>query len=308
MLLVLYLLSSTDLLIQEERQKVYQVSVVLRDTNEAFYENFKKGVEQAAAELNVDINLLTLYDLQDVGQQADIIRAERQEGADALVLEPHGMELSKELVQDLPLVIVGDEEYEFAYSALEPDFAGAAELLAEQIRLRHPQLEEVYLFAHGRQNYGNAEAYAALEQIFAQTEVELRFIDDSEEKDAFRREIESFVYPDSAGNKERVALALDRPSFQKLLQIVEGSDVYKNSIGGIYGLGSSSYIVSKLHRGRVGGLVYWDDYKIGYLSVKTAVEMIEYRGTYQKLRIEGKFIDKEDLQEEENLRLLYPIE
>ena len=46
-LLFLYLISSTDLLIKERKNEIYPVSVILDDTTDESYQNFKKGVDRA---------------------------------------------------------------------------------------------------------------------------------------------------------------------------------------------------------------------------------------------------------------------
>ena len=55
-LVFLYLLSSTDLIIKEKKTEIYPVSIVIGDTTDDYYVNFRKGVEQAADDYNVDIS------------------------------------------------------------------------------------------------------------------------------------------------------------------------------------------------------------------------------------------------------------
>ena len=57
-LLFLYLISSTDLLIKERKNEIYPVSVILDDTTDESYQNFKKGVDRAAIELNADVSMI----------------------------------------------------------------------------------------------------------------------------------------------------------------------------------------------------------------------------------------------------------
>ena len=44
-LVFLYLLSSTDLIIKEKKTEIYPVSIVIGDTTDDYYVNFRKGVE-----------------------------------------------------------------------------------------------------------------------------------------------------------------------------------------------------------------------------------------------------------------------
>ena len=68
-LVFLYLLSSTDLIIKEKKTEIYPVSIVIGDTTDDYYVNFRKGVEQAADDYNVDISFITLFEKEDADSQ-----------------------------------------------------------------------------------------------------------------------------------------------------------------------------------------------------------------------------------------------
>ena len=57
-LILLYLLSSTDWIIKEKEVEVYPVSLIISDTSDDDYVNFRKGVDQAAVEYNVDVSFI----------------------------------------------------------------------------------------------------------------------------------------------------------------------------------------------------------------------------------------------------------
>ena len=77
-LILLYLLSSTNLIIKERKTEIYPVSVILDDTTDESYQNFKKGVDRAAIELNADVSLITLYEGGDARQQIERMAREQQ--------------------------------------------------------------------------------------------------------------------------------------------------------------------------------------------------------------------------------------
>ncbi|HBD01129.1 MAG TPA: sugar ABC transporter substrate-binding protein, partial [Lachnoclostridium sp.] len=54
-LVILFLLSSTDLIIKEKKTEIYPVSVIIGDTTDDYYVNFRKGADKAAVEYNVDV-------------------------------------------------------------------------------------------------------------------------------------------------------------------------------------------------------------------------------------------------------------
>ncbi|MFQ8841435.1 MAG: hypothetical protein ACLR8P_11450 [Clostridium fessum] len=60
-LILLYLLSSTDWIIKEKGGGLPGV-LIISDTADDDYVNFRKGVDQAAVEYNVDVSFITLYE------------------------------------------------------------------------------------------------------------------------------------------------------------------------------------------------------------------------------------------------------
>lgn len=72
-LMVLFLMCSTDLIIREPEKEVYQIAVIIEDIRDDNYGNFKKGMDQAAVELNADVRFITLYEKMDKDQQMELI-------------------------------------------------------------------------------------------------------------------------------------------------------------------------------------------------------------------------------------------
>ena len=68
-LVLLFLMSSTDLIIKEKEIEVYPVSVIIDGDNDDYYVNLKKGMEQAAVEFHGDVSFITLYADHDQAQQ-----------------------------------------------------------------------------------------------------------------------------------------------------------------------------------------------------------------------------------------------
>ena len=75
-LVLLFLMSSTDLIIKERAVQIDSISVILSEDTDDYYQNFRKGMEKAATDLRSDVRLITLYDRKDqeqyrAGRQGD---------------------------------------------------------------------------------------------------------------------------------------------------------------------------------------------------------------------------------------------
>ena len=81
-ILLLFVISQTNLILKEETPRVYQVSLILDGEDESKYANLKKGVDDAAKKYNIDINLITLNNIS----QKMLIESEEENGADGIIV------------------------------------------------------------------------------------------------------------------------------------------------------------------------------------------------------------------------------
>ena len=69
LLVVLYLLSSTDLIIKEKKKEIRRVAVISEQVNDNYYGNFREGMNMAEKKYQADVNFITLYAENDEKQQ-----------------------------------------------------------------------------------------------------------------------------------------------------------------------------------------------------------------------------------------------
>ncbi len=301
-LTLLYLMSSTNLILKDDIRPVYQVSVILRDTGDEYYDNFKKGVEKAAGEFNVDTNILSMYELSNKNLQRTMIEGEMEKGANAVVIEPNAQIKPKEEMQNLSFVVIGDENYVFEHSTIKVDYSEATREIAQKISERHKDIKRIYVFSEGINNYSNKTVYKAFTKCFETYPTEIIFVDLKENENYLTELLRS-----AESLEESVLFGTDKHSFTAVAKFLEENkeDVHA---AGLYGIGASNYLLNKLDEGIVSGIETWDEYRLGYMSIKFAVDMIKNKIHNEEYEIESIFIDGNNLKEEDTLRILYPIE
>ncbi|MBU3810327.1 MAG: sugar ABC transporter substrate-binding protein, partial [Candidatus Niameybacter stercoravium] len=95
-LVMLYLISSTDFIYKEQETDIYQISVILNETSDAIFENIKLGMNQMDKEWTTEVNIVTLYEANHAEQQMKLVEREVANGAKAIILFPVDAELTKE--------------------------------------------------------------------------------------------------------------------------------------------------------------------------------------------------------------------
>ncbi|MEF9954829.1 MAG: substrate-binding domain-containing protein, partial [Clostridium sp.] len=113
-LVLLFLMSSTNLIIKEKKNEIYQVSVIVEDSKDDYYVNLKKGMDQAGVEHNIDVNFITLYERNNSEQQKDMLVREIDAGAQAIILSPVDYikmaSVLENMTVDIPIIILNNEE------------------------------------------------------------------------------------------------------------------------------------------------------------------------------------------------------
>lgn len=309
-LVLLYLMSSTDLIIKEKKPEVYPVSVIVEDTTDDNYVNFRKGMEQAAMELNVDVSFITLYDAGNRRQQEELALREQQEGARALILAPVDGEAAAEFLENdriqVPLVLLNSEAVSVdsrVSARITFDYYGLGRQLGQKILEQQSPDLPVYLFMGKEQGEADRLFEDGLMGVLGSAGRETTRFRQEEEGD-FRKVIEGLVYP---GIRKVVIVALDQESLMEAAGILKDSSVYASYVGGLYGRGTSIPVLNDLERGIVSGLSITDDFTAGYLGVKTAVQLISNVQGPEQGYLAGGYIEREDLHREEYEKLLYPI-
>ena len=303
-LVVLFLMCSTDLIIREPERQIYQIAVIIEDVRSDNYGNFRKGMDLAAAELNADVQLITLYEKLDVKEQMDLMDREQQDGTDALIVVPVEEEQVSARQMTIPVILMraGVAEAAGAGNVLV-DYEKMGEQLAREILKEQPADVPVYV----------------LTDPAGQSDMDRLFLKGS---DAVFQEAGRSVQRILRGEEERFYTTLEQPGTeaQKVVILAEnqdilteaagvvaGSEAVADAVGGLYGRGTTMAILNYLDRGVITGICVTDEFSVGYYSVREAVRALEGAGSVPTV-MESYYIDKKDLRDPAFEKMLFPIE
>ncbi len=303
-LVVLFLMCSTDLIIREPERQIYQIVVIIEDVRSDNYSNFRKGMDLAAAELNADVRLITLYEKLDVKEQMDLMDREQQDGTDALIVVPVEEEQVSARQMTIPVILMRAGVAEAAGAGnVIVDYEKMGEQLAREILKEQPADVPVYV----------------LTDPAGQSDMDRLFLKGS---DAVFQEAGRSVQRILRGEEERFYTTLEQPGAeaQKVVILAEnqdilteaagvvaGSEAVADAVGGLYGRGTTMAILNYLDRGVITGICVTDEFSVGYYSVREAVRALEGAGSVPTV-MESYYIDKKDLRDPAFEKMLFPIE
>ena len=305
----LFIASSTDLLIREQEKEVFRISVILDDTTDETFVNFRKGAEQAAYELRADVSFVTLYERANAAEQEELIFREQEDGAQALIIAPvDEITLSSMVAEQrlhVPVVFIRSDvviQNMDRAANIHSDYQALGRQTASAIISRWPSSVPVYYLSVGRPYGAAARFLEGTEALFGEAGYRREQLIRAANETGIER-IRKLEQEESA-----VILALDRISLLRAASFRRQKG-RESGIDGLYGPGTSVEALSFLEAGDADGLVVTDDFAEGYLAVRTAAEQIgRHNSPMQSRVLEGYFMEREDLEDGRYEQMLYPVE
>lgn len=306
-LVLLFLMSSTDLIIKEKVHDIYRVSVIVEDSKDDYYVNFKKGMDQAALEHNIDANFITLYERNNSEQQKDMVNREMEVGTQAILLAPvdytKTAAMLEDMTVDIPIIILNNEEPagDKVMANVSADYFSAGQMMAEKIGGEFQSGTSVYLFTEGLQYSSNRRLYDGIISVLPELGYEVNLVEKAFENRYIEILAERVIKEESAA-----VIALDTESLLEVADILEmNPDEFSNIA--LYGSGTTLKILHHMENGTIHGVLTENAYDAGYLSMEKAVEAIDNKNIKETVKLESFFLKKEDITKKEFEKMLYPI-
>ena len=306
---VLFLLSFTDLIIKEKKAEIYPISVVLDSTTDECYANFKKGVEQAARDYNADVHFVTLYQEGDALQQEELIEREIKGGAQAVIVAPvrelNDPERLESLAYSCPIILLGNHpSKELPVTSVIRDYEKEGELLGRAVAEQIDSVSPVYVFAKEKSAGNNRPIYEAFVKML-KTEGFEAVLCSRESGSDFKTVFETILYPEAP--KATIA-ALDAESMTEAAQVLNSDDRYTGRLAGVFGVGSTTYLLNQMDKGLIRGLVVHNSYNEGYLSIQKAADGIKKGMKQERICLDSYYIERSDIRSRKFEKMLYPMD
>lgn len=302
-LTLLFLMCSTDLIIREPERDIYQIAVIIEDARSDNYSNFRKGMDRAAMEFNVDVHFITLYEKADAGQQMELMEREQQDGADALIVVPADEEQVIGKPMAVPVIFLQPGFMENSGSGnIIIDYEQMGRQLAKEMLEKTPEECAFWMLTDPAKQSGMDRLFLkGAEETLTEAGGRVSVVERKEETGFL-----SFL--DGLETGERVVLLAENSDILTEVSGMLSDDLEEEeNVCGLYGRGNSVPILNDLDRGRISGICVTDDFSIGYLSVRAAVQVLE--GTDGiPIMADSYYIEKENLREPYYEKLLFPIE
>lgn len=300
-ILLLFLISSTDLVLKEFYIKPQKISVVIDDVQEENWINYKKGMEHAANLLNINVNFVILSESTKEEDQMIFINQEVKNGANAIITSPINAKRMEEL---LPLEVAGNipmlvlkqpVNSENVFACFRGDYGKMGQDLGAAIKEDlKGEKEEVLIILQKKEEDNLTDYYASLTSYLQDIGLKYqRLMWDNEEELAH-------IYK----SNKKVIVGLDEDSLVKIGNLY---DKTKHLEYRIYGNGCNNTILKYLESGIIQAITVVNDFDLGYLSVMLTLNKLNGGEVYETVIIQHYLVRRETIYDEKHEKMLFPI-
>lgn len=304
-LVLLFILSSTDLVLAEKKNEVYVISVLVDDDSSKSWHNFRMGMDKAAEKWNADVSFVTLYDKGSSLQQAQLLEREVENGAGAIILSPANSQTLTAALDDIPvsipIITVGagvDSPRVRSVITAAPDVMGAelgARIATDHKTKSFSQIIEVTY----RQERTDGDLLSDSLRRAIPDGLPLRkvIVRTPDELDAFITQLETIVTP-------TVVAATDADTLLAISEELEAVNVNNLTL---YGVGWSGGLLRHVESGSISHVGVYSDYDMGYLSVEAAIRSLTGEPVAKQYRVGQALIAQADIHSKAYEMMLFPI-
>lgn len=283
---------------KHRRPALLEMSVILRD-GDGTVSAMRKGMEQAAMDLNVELRFLTPSEDNGAAEQAQLLQREAED-AEAIVLIPADRETLGDAVsaaaEKTTLVTVETDMSAWgAAASVSMDHRALGEALGAAALNGVPAGETVLLLDSLPGDNGVREsldaARAVLEEAGRQVRIGAWGADSASLDDAAGAERPSAV------------IAFEASALADMAELARGEKHFPL----LYGCGSTPAIAAALEKGRVTAIAAVNAYSAGYLAVEATAALARHERWTDVPSVAFSVVRKETMYDSDNQKLLFPV-
>lgn len=310
-LLVLVLLASTSALVMSGiAETPLKVSVVIDDSSSGRWSSFLAGMEQAAKDTGIKVNVVSTTKNMTVTQQSKTINDEIASGADGIILQVTNSKGTAEMISDISrkavLLLVDtdaemDVDVEGRSACIQVDNVELGRALANEVRIalgNDLQGRGIGIIAGNQKQNSIAERLQGFNENIESSGAKILWTDSSimnvSDKIALRQE----------NARADILVAMDNATLEATCEYA----IKQQETPYIFGEGTSIKVVSYVDDGIITSMVVPNEYYMGYQSITAVARRVENKLTpMENETIAFRVVNRENLFDENNQRMLFPV-
>lgn len=276
-----------------------EMSVILRDGDGAV-STMRKGMEQAAQDLNVELRFLTPAEDNSTVQQAQLLEREVAGAASAVLLIPADREALGDAVSaaagKTTLVTVETDMTAWgAAASITMDHQELGAALGAAALNGVPEGGTVLLLDSLPGDNGIRERMEAAKAVLEREGRQAR---------VYKWDPDTTSLPDILRiERPRAIIAFEAAALADVAELSRGEDAFPL----LYGCGSTASIAAALEKGRVTAITAVNVFSAGYLAVEAAAALARHEDWTAAAPVAFSIVRQETMYDSDNQKLLFPV-
>lgn len=307
LLLLLIAAASYGMLHAGRREKTYNISVIVDDSNNDRWIAFHQGLEQAAAAQNMNVSFVSTGKLTDTQEQLALIEREIENGADGILVQMVGgaqpmKELEQAAARAAVMLVETNVAPEGVYAFTGPDNRAMGAALAQAVcddLGGELSGKKIGVFSGSMQKLSTQQRLLGFQEEIAQTGAEIIWTVENQADGAQKTKLPEQEEAD-------IVVALENEETERMVDSVLSGTQQTGSL--LYGIGCSEKAVYYLDKGVIRVLVVPNEFHMGYQGMQALAWQLQYHLAKAEDSETGYLVvDQEKLYEESNQKILFPI-
>lgn len=276
-----------------------EMSVILRDGDGAV-STMRKGMEQAAQDLNVELRFLIPAEDNSAAQQAQLLEREVAGAAPAVLLIPADREALGDAVSaaagKTTLVTVETDMTAWgAAASITMDHQELGAALGAAALNGVPEGGTVLLLDSLPGDNGIRERMEAAKAVLEREGRQAR---------VYKWDPDTTSLPDILRiERPRAIIAFEAAALADVAELSRGEDTFPL----LYGCGSTASIAAALEKGRVTAITAVNVFSAGYLAVEAAAALARHEDWTAAAPVAFSIVRQETMYDSDNQKLLFPV-
>lgn len=293
------------------KEKPYTVSVIVEDSNNDRWIAMRQGLEQAAQDHNIKLNYVFSGEFNDMEEEMELIEREVRSGAEGLIIRMVSSDEGVEELEDVAaqtavMLIETDVEPQGVYAVTGPDNREIGAALGMEVAEDIGDSEEpkkVGILCRDKEQIAIFQRLAGLQKIIGSENIEVLWSLEGSSESIARKLAEH-----DQEEPVDIIIAMGNDETELAVDYLIGRGEERKGNCFLYGVGCSEKAVYYLDKGWIKSLVVPNEFNMGYLSMEGIAKQLNYRlSNAESVETDYLVIDKDNLYEEENQKILFPI-
>lgn len=303
-LVVLFLISSTDYIWKERKVDVSNISVIVDIPQDSINMNLREGAKKAAQAYHADMHFLNLrdYEAQQMDMQT-LVQRELDIGCEGILLQCGSSRVTEEILEQIPVgvpVVLWDTEAESprVKSSVSFDREAVARLLVEKVSEARDKGQSVTLVSHKDSSDQVQRMHDLLEELFPQAGIMVRCVELADYAEA------KALVSGLAAQGGNMVVSCDTQALEAMAQVCENNGCELP----LFGMGWSGMIREQLEKENIAGVAVIDAYGAGYFGVQKLTVIMTGEDQNEEERIfQTIWVTGENMYDRSREAILFPF-